>query len=42
MARDLSDQRFHLDEVDFSDEHWSHNRKVLLKVNRLEFGEIIR
>ena len=42
VTRDLSDQRFHLDEVDFSDEHWSHNRKVLLKINRLEFIEILK
>ena len=30
VTRDLADERFHLDEIDFSDETWSHNSKVLL------------
>lgn len=43
MTRDLSDQKFHFDEIDFSDETaWSTNSKVLLQVNRLEFIEILQ
>ena len=41
VTRDLSDERFHLDEIDFSDETWSHNKRVVLHVNRLEFIELL-
>ena len=42
VTRDLSDERFHLDEIDFSDETWSHNKRVVLHVNRLEFIELLQ
>ena len=42
VTRDLSDERFHLDQVDFSDESWSYNSKVLLQFNRLEFIELVQ
>ena len=42
VTRDLSDGRFHLDEIDFSDETWSHNKRVVLHVNRLEFIELLQ
>ena len=38
VTRDLQDERFHLDEIDLSDETtWTPNSKVLLQINRLEF-----